>query len=130
MFGASGPDDLVVQDVAFGAHVVARARPAARGRRAGPGWTNGKWPKSVKFSTWRDESQSQRYGPQVRPPPVRLELGDVRQRPARLLERDPDDPVALLAAERRARALAGTRVGSASCGIAVQAPLVPYRQPW
>ena len=23
----------------------------------------GKWPKSVKFSSWRDESDAQRYGP-------------------------------------------------------------------
>jgi hypothetical protein len=47
--------------------------------------------------------------PLVRPaedgaPGVRLELGHLGQRPARLVKRDPDDPVALLAPERpRAR---------------------------
>ena len=56
-------------------------------------------------------------GPRIWPagdclPTGGLELGDVRQRPARFLERDPDDPVALLTAERR-----GARLGRHARGV-------------
>ena len=70
--------------------------------------------------------------PGIRPaghrvPVVGLELGNVGERPARILERDPDDPVALLAAKRRRARLGGNarRVGQLRDGGAGAARPVP-----
>ena len=97
----------------------ARARPAGSGSPSRPGCTHGKWPKSVKFSSWREASAAHVYGPGGDDRPAVVgQLGHVGQRPARLLERDPDQAVAArLHRNAPIRAFAGTRVGSASCGM-------------
>ena len=106
-----------------------RSRSAGRARRcvtvcsgttgrdgspSSPGCTHGKCPKSVKFSSWRDASQFHAYGPGAHHDPRGIvELGDLEQRVARLLQRHPQQPEPLLAAKRVHARLAGDlrRVG-------------------
>ena len=105
-----GPDDLVVEDVAVRRDLVARddgpLRVAEQPR--------------VHEREVAEVGEVLDLARRVARPPVRpagdgrpgriLELGNLGQRPARLLERDPDHPVALGAGERR-RARLGRHPG-------------------
>ena len=86
----------------------------------------GKWPKSVKFSSWREASELQVYGPAVTTvqPSVASSgtSGSSQRGSSSAAQMRPCDST-----HRNApiRAFFGMRVGSASCGMRVQAPSAP-----
>ena len=95
------------------------------GSPSSPGCTHGKCPKSVKFSTCRDASACQRYGPHG----TSCHSSDSSSGTSGSGQRGSSSatqtrPYRSCARNFATRAFAGTRVGSASCGIAVQTPPV------